>query len=119
MAYDTKRLKQQALEAIEKHKLFQIADVLAFIKCGKTAFYDHFPNESNDYKEIDDALTKNKVEVKSSLRSKWYKSNAPALQLALYKLIATNEERRALSMNSIEHTGEGGGAIQITIKDMS
>ena len=119
MAYKTSELKRQALKAIDKHKLFHIEDVVAFIPCGKTAFYEHFPNETNDRKEIDDALTKNKVEVKSSMRSKWYKSNAPALQLALYKLIATNEERRALSMNSIEHTGEGGGAIQITIKDMS
>ena len=119
MAYKTSELKRQALEAIDKHKLFHIEDVVAFIACKKTAFYDHFPNESNDRKDIDDAMTKVKVQIKSSMRGKWYNSNSAALQLALYKLIATNEERRALSMNSIEHTGEGGGAIQITIKDMS
>ena len=33
------------------------------------------------------------------MRSKWYKSNAPALQMALMKLIATPEELRKLSMN--------------------
>jgi hypothetical protein len=36
------------------------------------------------------------------MRSKWYKSNAPALQMALMKLIATPEELRKLSMNHIE-----------------
>jgi hypothetical protein len=33
------------------------------------------------------------------MRSKWYTSNAPALQMALMKLIATPEELRKLSMN--------------------
>jgi hypothetical protein len=33
------------------------------------------------------------------MRSKWYKSNAPALQMALMKLIATPEELKKLSMN--------------------
>ena len=33
------------------------------------------------------------------MRSKWYKSNAPALQMALMKLIASPEELRKLSMN--------------------
>jgi len=53
------------------------------------------------------------------MRSKWYKSQSAALQLALYKIICTPDERKALSMSAIEHTGEGGGSIQINIKDMS
>ena len=36
------------------------------------------------------------------MRSKWYTSNAPALQMALMKLIATPEELRKLSMQFIE-----------------
>ena len=35
------------------------------------------------------------------MRSKWYKSNAPALQMALMKLIATPEELRKLAMNHV------------------
>ena len=119
MAYKTSDLKKQALEAIEKHKLFFIEDVVAFLPCVKSVFYNHFPNETNDRKEIDEALNKNRIEVKSSMRSKWYKSQSAALQLALYKIICTPEERKALSMSSIEHTGEGGADITFTIKDMS
>lgn len=107
MAYKTEDLKAQALAAIEKHKLFFIEDVVAFLPCVKSVFYDHFPNDSNDYKEIAEALGRNKIEVKTSLRSKWYKSNAAPLQLALYKLIASPEEHKALQMQYNDHTTNG------------
>jgi len=114
MAYNTATLKKQALAAIEKHKLFFIEDVVAFIPCGKTAFYEHFANETNDRKEIDELLERNRIEVKTSMRSKWYKSEAPALQLSLYKLIATTDERNALSMSKVDVTS-GGDKIDNTI----
>ena len=107
MAYNTATLKKQALEAIEKHKLFFIEDVVAFLPCGKTAFYEHFANETNDRKDIDELLERNRIEVKTSMRSKWYKSEAPALQLSLYKLIATTDERNALSMSKVDVTSGG------------
>ena len=47
-------------------------------------------------------LERNRTELKVSMRSKWYTSNAPALQMALMKLIATPEELRKLSMQYIE-----------------
>ncbi len=43
------------------------------------------------------------------MRSKWYTSNAPALQMALMKLIATDEELRKLSMNHTDITTNGKG----------
>jgi hypothetical protein len=50
------------------------------------------------------------------MRSKWYTSNAPALQMALMKLIASPEELRKLSMtyNAIEG---GDKPIQIDFTD--
>lgn len=107
MAYKTEELLSKALEAIEKHKLFFIEDIIAFLPCAKPTFYEHFPNDSNDYKTMFQALEKNRTEIKTSLRSKWYKSNAPALQLALYKLIASPDEHRSLQMNYQDHTTKG------------
>lgn len=107
MAYKTSELKEQALKAIEKHKLFFLEDVIAFLPCSRSTFFEHFSDKSDSYKEISDALTKNKVEVKSSLRSKWYKSNSAPLQLALYKLIANPEEHKALQMQYNDHTTQG------------
>lgn len=107
MAYKTHELKDQALKAIEKHKLFFIEDVIAFLPCSRSTFFEHFSDKSDNYKEISEALTKNKVEIKTSLRSKWYKSNSAPLQLALYKLIATPEEHKALQMQYNDHTSGG------------
>ena len=102
MAYKTEDLLQKAMEAIDKNKLFFIEDIIAYLPCGKTAFYEHFPNETNNYKRMLEALEKNRTELKVSMRSKWYKSNAPALQMALMKLIASPEELRKLSMQFVE-----------------
>ena len=103
MAYKTDDLLNTALEAIEKHKLFFIEDIIAFLPCHKSTFYEHFPNESDNYKRMFDELEKNRTELKVSMRSKWYKSNAPALQMALMKLICTDEERKKLAMQYSEN----------------
>jgi hypothetical protein len=99
MAYKTEDLFNTAIEQIKKHKLFFIEDIISFMPCAKSTFYEHFPNESNYYKKMFEELERNRTELKVSMRSKWYKSNAPALQMALMKLIATPEELRKLSMN--------------------
>jgi hypothetical protein len=104
MAYKYSELEKQALEAIEKHKLFFIADVTSYLPCSMGTFYDFKLQESEAIKE---ALAKVKIEIKVSMRSKWYKSSAPALQLALYKLIAMPEEIKALQMNYTDHTTNG------------
>jgi hypothetical protein len=99
MAYDKKKIFNQAKEMIVKHKLFFIEDIVAFLPCDKTTFYSFFKVESNELNELKGMLEINRTELKVSMRSKWYKSNAPALQMALMKLIATPEELRKLSMN--------------------
>ena len=102
MAYDTKELFEKAKDVIIKHKLFFIEDIVAFLPCSKPTFYEHFPIESNEINELKELLETNRTELKVSMRSKWYKSNAPALQMALMKLIATPEELRKLSMQHSE-----------------
>jgi hypothetical protein len=99
MAYDKNKIFEQAKEAIIKNKLFFVEDIVAFIPCSKQTFYDFFPVESYELDTLKTLLETNRTELKVSMRSKWYKSNAPALQMALMKLIATPEELRKLSMN--------------------
>jgi hypothetical protein len=102
MAYDKKKIFEQAKEMIVKHKLFFIEDIVAFIPISKKTFYDYFPIESNECNELKGMLEINRTELKVSMRSKWYKSNAPALQMALMKLIATPDELKKLSMQYVE-----------------
>lgn len=106
MAYDKKKIFDQAKEMIVKHKLFFIEDIVAFLPCDKTTFYRFFEPESNEYNELKELLETNRVELKVSMRSKWYKSNAPALQMALMKLIASPEELRKLSMTYTDITSK-------------
>ena len=100
MAYDRKKIFEQALEAIEKHKLFFIDDIVAFLPIAKSTFYEWELEKSEELKAM---LEKNRTELKVSMRSKWYKSNAPALQMALMKLICTDEERKKLAMQYSEN----------------
>ncbi len=102
MAYDRIKIFEQAKEVIVKHKLFFIDDIIAFLPISKQTFYDFFPVESDKLDELKGLLETNRTTLKVSMRSKWYTSNAPALQMALMKLIATPEELKKLSMQFIE-----------------
>ena len=104
MAYDKNKIFEQAKEAIVKNKLFFIEDIVAFLPCDKTTFYRFFEVNCNEYNELKDLLETNRTELKVSMRSKWYKSNAPALQMALMKLICTDDERKMLSMTHTDVT---------------
>lgn len=96
--YDRKKIFEQAKEVIEKHKLFFIEDIVSFLPISKPTFYDFFKPDSNEFNDIKDLLEKNRVEVKSAMRSKWFKSENPTLQVSLMKLICTDDERKKLSM---------------------
>jgi len=102
MAYKTAELEKKSLEVIRKHKLFFIEDIVSYLPCGKVTFYEHKLNELNTIKE---ALEKNKTDIKIGLRDKWYKSDNATIQIALYRLICTEDERRALSMQELKHSG--------------
>jgi hypothetical protein len=112
MAYDRKKIFEQAKEMIVKHKLFFIEDIVAFLPCGKTAFYEFFAPDTNEMNELKELLNQNRTELKVSMRSKWYKSNAPALQMALMKLIATPEELKKLSMQFVESENKNENTVK-------
>jgi|31_taG_2_1085359.scaffolds.fasta_scaffold03581_4 hypothetical protein len=98
MAYNTKELEQQALEAIKEHGLIFIEEVVSFLPCSKPTFYEHGLNESNAIKE---AITLNKVSKKAKLRKNWEHSENATLNISLYKLLANEEELMRLSVQKI------------------
>jgi hypothetical protein len=103
MAYDRIKIYNQALDLIEKKKLFFIEDVVTLLPCDKTTFYRFFEVESNEYNTIKEALDKNKIDVKNGLRNKWYNGNNPLTQMALYKLIGTEEEYHRIASTKTEN----------------
>jgi hypothetical protein len=106
MAYDRIKIYQQALDLIEKKKLFFIEDVVTLLPCSRSTFWDMFPDKSDELDNIKELLDKNKIDVKNGLRNKWYNGNNPLTQMALYKLIGTEEEyhRIASTKTTTEQT---------------
>jgi hypothetical protein len=104
MSYDTDKLEQEALDAIDKYKLFFIEDVVAYVSCSRATFYNHGLDKLDTIK---DALSKNKIDIKVSMRNKWYQSESATLQVALMKIIATDDEAHRLngSRQEIRHQG--------------
>jgi hypothetical protein len=116
MAYDLEELTKQSIEAIKKNRLYFIEDVVSFLPCTKGTFYN---NKLHEIDAIKEALTKNKVNTKVSMRRKWAESDNATLQVALMKLIGTEDEAHRLNgtVQKIEHSGSGGIVIQY--EDMS
>src|SRR5699024_10846552 len=71
-----------------------ITDLIAFLPISRATFYNYGLDKLDILK---DAINKQRIITKQGLRAKWFKSKSPALQIALYKMIATKEEKEAIS----------------------
>jgi len=107
MAYDKDEIFKKAKDLTIEHKLFFIEDIVSMLPCSKPTFYEFFPLESNELNKLKELIDTNRTSIKIGLRKKWNDSEAPALQLSLYKLICSNEERKNLSMTHADVTSDG------------
>ena len=62
MAYKKEELEAQALEAIKKHMLYFIEDVVSFLPCDKSTFYAKKLHES-------DAIKREMLNVKKEAKN--------------------------------------------------
>ena len=114
MAYTTSSLKKKALKVIEEQNLYFIEDIVAYLPCSKKCFYNHKLHEVPEIKAL---LEKNKIVEKVKMRKKWSDSDNATLQLAHYKLLCDDDERRKISMNYNEHVGKDGEKLFGNISD--
>ena len=114
-----KKAKKAVLD--KSTSLFFVSDVYAVLGVSESMFYYYFPKGSEELETIKELLNKNRVNKCIGLRQKFYKSNHSAVQLALYKLICSNEEREALMSQHIDHTTNGEsivvGRTELPIKE--
>jgi len=103
MAYDRVKIYEQAQELIKTKKLFFIEDVVTLLPCTKSTFYEFFQIDSDEMNTIKELLDKNKIEIKNGLRNKWFNGNNPLTQMALYKLIGTEEEYHRIASTKTEN----------------
>jgi len=102
MAYDKEEIKKTAIEAIKKHNLFFISDIVAYVPCSRSTFYSYFTEDSDELDEFKELLEQNRVKTKSAIRAKLFQSNKAGELLALYRLVCTPDERRVLNQQYIE-----------------
>ncbi len=104
MAFKKKDLESQALDAIKKYNLFTVKDIVAYIGISTQTFYNH---KLDELESLKGAVLQNKLKTKQTMKQKWFKSENATLQMGLMKLLATPEERMALTQQNIDHTTKG------------
>ncbi len=113
MAYEKDKLLKEALKKAEEKNCFFIDQLISFMPCCKTTFYELLKNDSDEMNSIKDVLDKNKVVMKTSMYNKWFESDNATLQIGLMKLIATDEEAHRLNGSKSEVKLEGDVNIPI------
>ena len=106
MKYNKEKLFEQAKKAVVENKLIFIEEIVSFLPCCKTTFYDYFPDGSDELNELKTLIEDNTVSIKSGLRIKWYESENPTLQIALYRLTSRDDEHKKLNQSYIDHTSK-------------
>jgi hypothetical protein len=106
MKYNKEKLFQQAKEAVLKNNLIFIEEIVSFLPCSKPTFYEYFPLDSNELNELKAIIEDNTINIKSGLRNKWYESDNPTLQIALYRLTSRDDEHKKLNQTYIDHTSK-------------
>lgn len=104
------KLVKQCLQLISDYKILFVTDLIALLPFSKSTFYVYGLDKSDAVKE---AIENNKTMIKQKLRAKWYESSTPTLQIALYKILATPEERKAMSSNTKEAKSDGMFPLEI------
>lgn len=92
-----KKLEKECLEIIIEHNIIFIDEIFIFTEITPSLF-EKF--ELNNSPILKDAIDINRAKLKRELRLKWLESQNATLNSALYKLICSEHEKRALSAAS-------------------
>lgn len=121
MAYNKEKIYEQALKAIDKHNLFFIEDVIAYLPCVNSTFYEFFPIGSDESNTIKEMVEANKISTKVKMRKNWLDSENATLQMGLMKIIATEDEAHRLngSRTQTDITTKGEAVASIDYSKLS
>ena len=114
--------KREILESIlssSNESIFFVGDMCTEVGISRATFYNLFPAGTKNNKLIMQKISKNRFLTRKGLQKKWFDSNNATLQLALYKLIATDEERKRLSSTYIEIKDNDNIKPKLTLDDVS
>lgn len=113
--FNYEKLKKKALAILEKKKdIYFFSDLAIELGMSRQYLYERgFSPDKDD--ALKEALENNKKYVKRGLRAKWYTNDNATTQVALYKLLADEEELKRLNNNAdINLTSDG---LKIVVQD--
>lgn len=111
---DIAKKYDKAIKALESDdNVLFMDDVIAEVGVSKAKFYEWFPKGSKEYEELWEKITENRIKVKKYIRLKLRVSGKAAELLSLYRMICTEEERRAINQNYLDIKGNVDNHIQI------
>jgi len=93
---DFDELEEMSLKALKENSMITaFYEIANFLPIKATGMYYRGLNKSPRIKE---ALIRNKINIKQTLKKRWFeRENTPVTELALFKIVATDEERAAIS----------------------
>lgn len=100
----SKKERQRIFEQIKKKiqscdYIYFLDSAIAYSPICSSTFYEWFPVDSDERKELDVLLEANKLKKKDDIRRKLAEGDKAAELLALYRMICTDEERKAIATN--------------------
>lgn len=115
MAVNIKDLEEKALKLLEKNRdIYFFTDLAMELGYNRQYLYEvGFSPDKND--TLKEALDNNKKYIKRGLRNKWYKNDNATTQVALYKLLADDDELARLN-NNIDFSVNGNN-LSIVVAD--
>ena len=104
-----KKLEAKALDILAKKK-----DVYFFCDLAVEMGYSYqwlYEIGLDKVESVKNALIENKKGIKRGLRNKWYMNDNATTQVALYRLLADDDELTRLNNSKVEVTGAGGSPL--------
>lgn len=94
--YNREDLIDKCVKAIKENNLTTIDEAVSYLPCARSTFYQLELEKTDSIRE---AIDTEKMNMKQKMKRKWLESDASALQIALMRLICTDEERQKLALN--------------------
>lgn len=105
-----KEYEKVILKALDKNPdIYNITDLSLIVPFARSTIYNYDLDKLDTIKE---KLEENKVNFKRVLRNRMQKTNNATCLIALYKLLATAEEKDALSNNRVDVNANVGISTQ-------
>lgn len=107
---DYKILEEQCLEIVKEQNVLTMSGIAAFLPFEFERFLEYKLDGSKVLKK---AIEENRALTKQQLMLQWLKPNAsPTCQIALFKLLASDEERKVMSTAKKEDSAKENVSTQ-------